>query len=171
MNLSTLSVIVAEPLRRKVAAILDGGSVAGRARAREYADAGWDVALLGQGWDGLEAAADDVRRSGQQALVVPVDVSDEAARQLAVARIQDELGPIEAWVAEGLIAPPARPEPTRFDEPYRQSWGFFQPGSLSAALASLAALPALRGPAPIMLALGGVVVTGVMVGFLTRRSA
>src|SRR2546430_15668725 len=131
MNLSTLSVIVAEPLRRKVAAILDGGSVAGRARAREYADAGWDVALLGQGGGGREAAADDVRRSGQQALVVPVDVSDEAARQLAVDRIQNELGPIEAWVAEGLIAPPAHPEPTRFEDGLSDRWTAAHPASFA----------------------------------------
>jgi NADP-dependent 3-hydroxy acid dehydrogenase YdfG len=91
------------PRSRKVAAIVDAASADGRARARAYADAGWNVALLGRGWDGLEAAAADVRTSGREALVLPVDVTDEAARHLAIERIQDELGPIEAWVAEGLV--------------------------------------------------------------------
>jgi NADP-dependent 3-hydroxy acid dehydrogenase YdfG len=124
------------PRRRKVAAIVDAASAEGRARARAYADAGWNVALLGRGWDGLEAAAADVRRSGRDAIVLPIDITDDAARQLAVEQIQAELGPIEAWVADGLVP---RYDPRR--ESYQAApsdhwrWDMAQLGSLGAGLA------------------------------------
>jgi NAD(P)-dependent dehydrogenase (short-subunit alcohol dehydrogenase family) len=147
------------PRSRKVAAIVDAASADGRARARAYADAGWNVALLGRGWDGLEAAAADVRTSGREALVLPVDVTDEAARHLAIERIQDELGPIEAWVAEGLVP--------RYD-PRREA---YHPAPASHWRWDLPPLAgAIRTPAPAILAVAGVVVTGVALGVLSRRN-
>jgi NAD(P)-dependent dehydrogenase (short-subunit alcohol dehydrogenase family) len=141
------------PRSRRVAAIVDAASADGRARARAYADAGWNVALLGRGWDGLEAAAADVRSTGRDAIVLPIDVTDDAARRLAVDRIQAELGPIEAWVAEGLVP---RYDPRR--ETYRAAplghwrWDLQQLG-LGAGLA-----------------VAGVVATGVALGIRSRRS-
>lgn len=88
----------------QVVAITAPGSGLGRAQARAYAAAGWDVALVGRGWAGLEAAAADVRAEGRDVLVVPIDLMDPAARALAVDRISRELGPIAAWVADGAVA-------------------------------------------------------------------
>ena len=87
----------------RVVAVAAAASGIGRANARAYADAGWDVALLGQGWAGLEAAAADVRDRGRDALVLPIDLADDAARELAIERIRAELGPIDAWVPDGAI--------------------------------------------------------------------
>lgn len=96
----------------QVVAITAPTSGIGRAQARAYAAAGWDVALIGRGWAGLEAAAADVRAAGREALVVPIDLTDPAARALAIQRIGRELGPIDAWVADGAVprhGPPLRP--------------------------------------------------------------
>lgn len=87
----------------RVVAITAPASGIGRAQARAYAAAGWDVALIGRGWAGLEAAAADVRAAGRDALVLPIDLTDPAARALAVDRIRRELGPIGAWVADGAV--------------------------------------------------------------------
>ncbi|HEX7950222.1 MAG TPA: SDR family NAD(P)-dependent oxidoreductase [Candidatus Limnocylindrales bacterium] len=87
----------------QVVAITAPASGIGRAQARAYAAAGWDVALIGRGWAGLEAAAADVRAEGREALVVPIDLADPAARALALDRISRELGPIDAWVADGAL--------------------------------------------------------------------
>jgi NAD(P)-dependent dehydrogenase (short-subunit alcohol dehydrogenase family) len=140
--------------RRKgrVAAVVNAASSAGRGYAKAYADAGWDVALLGRGWAGLEAAAADVRRAGRDAIVLPIDVTDDAARALAIQRIQDELGPIEAWVAEGLVPRhDARPRaPRRVPSPPRRT-------------------PAVPAPAPAVLAVAGLVAAGLAISRLTRR--
>ncbi|HEX5240677.1 MAG TPA: SDR family NAD(P)-dependent oxidoreductase [Candidatus Limnocylindrales bacterium] len=100
-----------------VVAITDPAAPIGRANARTYAEAGWNVALVGRGWEALEAAAADVRARGREALVVPVDLTDPSARALAIERIQAELGPIEAWasVADRRTpeSPVARPRPLR----------------------------------------------------------
>jgi NAD(P)-dependent dehydrogenase (short-subunit alcohol dehydrogenase family) len=56
------------------------------------------VALLARGEAGLEAAADDVRRAGATALVVPVDTADVDAVMAAAERVEQELGPIDVWV-------------------------------------------------------------------------
>jgi len=70
----------------------------GRAVAREFAKRGGSVALLARGEVGLAAAADEVRAAGANPLVVPVDVADHSEVEAAVARIEDELGPIDVWV-------------------------------------------------------------------------
>jgi NAD(P)-dependent dehydrogenase (short-subunit alcohol dehydrogenase family) len=56
------------------------------------------VALLARGTTGLEAAAEDVRRSGGLALALPTDVADWQQVQDAAQRVEDELGPIDVWV-------------------------------------------------------------------------
>jgi NAD(P)-dependent dehydrogenase (short-subunit alcohol dehydrogenase family) len=82
----------------RVVAVTGASGGIGRASAREFARRGDDVALLARGEAGLEAAAAEVRAAGRRALVVPVDVSDHEAVAAAVARIEDELGPIDVWV-------------------------------------------------------------------------
>jgi len=143
----------------RVAAITDAATGLGRAQARAYADAGWNVALLGRGWDGLEAAAADVRERGREALVLPIDLTDDAARGLAVLRIQDELGPIEAWVAEGLV-PRYNPNATTARPPSRRG----------STVAELTALQVAVTSNPAALAVAGAVLAGVALGVLSAAS-
>jgi NAD(P)-dependent dehydrogenase (short-subunit alcohol dehydrogenase family) len=70
----------------------------GRASAVAFGAQGATVALLARGEAGLTAAAQEVERAGGRALPIPVDVSDPDAVEAATARVEDELGPIDAWV-------------------------------------------------------------------------
>jgi NAD(P)-dependent dehydrogenase (short-subunit alcohol dehydrogenase family) len=84
--------------RHKIAVVTGGTAGVGRAAVREFAGRGYDVAILARGAAGLEGAAADVRKAGQQALPVVVDVADEDAVRQAAARVESELGEISVWV-------------------------------------------------------------------------
>jgi NAD(P)-dependent dehydrogenase (short-subunit alcohol dehydrogenase family) len=83
---------------RRVAVVTGGSAGIGRAAAREFADRGWDVAVLARGEDGLAAAVAEVEQAGRRALAVPTDVADPDAVDAAAARVEAELGPIDVWV-------------------------------------------------------------------------
>ena len=70
----------------------------GRAIAETYARAGADVALLARDAALLEEVAGAVRAHGRRAVVLPCDVTDAEAIGAAVARVADELGPIDVLV-------------------------------------------------------------------------
>src|SRR3954447_26269652 len=74
----------------------------GRAVARRLAARGDAVALLARGAEGLEGAAEDVRRAGGTPLPIAVDVADFAAVDEAAERVEKELGPIELWVNDAF---------------------------------------------------------------------
>ena len=85
-------------VRRRVVAVTGASGGVGRAVAREFARRGDSVALLARGEVGLDAAAAEVRAAGATAMVVPVDVSESAQLESAVADIETELGPIDVWI-------------------------------------------------------------------------
>ncbi|GGV86677.1 hypothetical protein GCM10015535_35310 [Streptomyces gelaticus] len=70
----------------------------GRATAREFARRGDRVGLIARGLTGLNAAADEVRELGAEALVVPADTADPAAVHAAAEQVESLLGPIDVWV-------------------------------------------------------------------------
>ncbi len=70
----------------------------GRAVAQAFAGRGATIALLARGQQGLEGAAEDVRRAGGTPIVIPTDVSDHRAVFDAAARVENEAGPIDIWV-------------------------------------------------------------------------
>jgi NAD(P)-dependent dehydrogenase (short-subunit alcohol dehydrogenase family) len=74
----------------------------GRAVVRKLAERGDAVALLARGADGLDGAAEDVRRAGGTPLPIEVDVADFAAVDDAAERVEKELGPIELWVNDAF---------------------------------------------------------------------
>ena len=79
--------------------VITGASAGvGRATVRAFAADGWDVALIARGHAGLEAAAEEVRAAGRRALVLPLDVADASAVDEAAGRVEEELGPIDAWI-------------------------------------------------------------------------
>lgn len=83
---------------RPVAVITGGSAGIGRATVREFAAAGYDVAVLARGQAGLDGAARDVSEAGGRCLPISVDVADESAVDAATERIESELGPIDVWV-------------------------------------------------------------------------
>ncbi|MEV6025415.1 SDR family oxidoreductase [Streptomyces sp. NPDC052036] len=85
--------------RHRRAVVVTGASGGvGRATAVAFAARGDRVALLARGRAGLAATADEVRRVGGEALVVPVDVADARAVEDAAQQVADEFGRIDVWV-------------------------------------------------------------------------
>ncbi|MGE4405023.1 SDR family oxidoreductase [Pseudomonas sp.] len=70
----------------------------GRAAARGFAGAGYRVALIARGEQGLQETAAQLQAMGARVLAIPLDVADAAALDAAATRIETELGPIEIWV-------------------------------------------------------------------------
>ncbi|SIO12277.1 SDR family oxidoreductase [Vannielia litorea] len=71
--------------------ITGGGSGVGRATAEAFLDAGWRVGLIGRRRDALEETA-----GGREALVLPCDVTDEAAVEAAFAEAVKAWGRVDA---------------------------------------------------------------------------
>lgn len=83
--------------------VITGASAGvGRAAARHFAQAGYDLALLARGSDGLAAAAAEATAAGVRALPLSVDVADSSAVSDAAGRIAAELGGIDVWVNNAM---------------------------------------------------------------------
>ncbi|MEO7752104.1 MAG: SDR family NAD(P)-dependent oxidoreductase [Terracoccus sp.] len=80
------------------ALVTGASSGIGRATALLLAEQGWDVALLSRSEDVLEQVAQECRRHGVRAVVVPADVSDEPAVEAAFAAAVEGLGGLDAVV-------------------------------------------------------------------------
>jgi short-subunit dehydrogenase len=76
----------------------------GRAITRAFADEGARLALIARNPDGLEAAADEVRRRGGEAMVFPLDVADARAVDEAAERVTREWGGIDVWVNDAMAS-------------------------------------------------------------------
>ncbi|MEJ8757014.1 SDR family oxidoreductase [Pontibacter sp. H259] len=74
----------------------------GRSIAREFAENGYDVALLARGEDGLKAAKAEVEAVGQRAVYFTVDVADATAVERAAEETEKLLGPITVWVNNAM---------------------------------------------------------------------
>ncbi|MGH9094675.1 MAG: SDR family oxidoreductase [Acidimicrobiales bacterium] len=112
--------------------VITGASAGvGRATAREFAQRGFDVALLARGQAGLDACAEEVRGAGRRALVIPTDVSQFDQVQSAGDRVEEELGEIDVWVNDAMttvFAPAWEVKPADFQRAVEvtflgQVWG------------------------------------------------
>ena len=83
---------------QRVVVVTGASAGVGRASAVEFGRQGCRVALLARGVVGLEAACEEVRRAGGEAMYVEVDTADAGAVEEAAARVERELGEIEVWV-------------------------------------------------------------------------
>jgi len=82
----------------KVAFVTGGSRGLGEAMALGLAAAGADLALSGRKPETLEPVAEEARRLGRRALVVPFDVANREEHAPAVAQILAELGRIDILV-------------------------------------------------------------------------
>lgn len=88
--------------------VTGAGSGMGRASALAAAQHGRPVALSGRRVDALDRAAEEIRAVGGTALVVPLDVTDRDAVRETAARIERELGAMEALVLSAGLNTPRR---------------------------------------------------------------
>lgn len=103
--------------RRPIVVVTGASGGVGRATARAFADAGYDVALLARGMAGLEGAAKDVEIRGGRAVVIPTDVGKFEEVDAAATLVENELGPIDVWVNDAMttvFAPAWKIEPEDF---------------------------------------------------------
>lgn len=91
--------------------LVTGGSRGiGAAVCRLAATRGWDVAINYAGRaDRAEEAADACRTHGRRAITVQADVADDAAVDRMIARVVDELGPIQGFVSNAGVIHAAAP--------------------------------------------------------------
>lgn len=112
----------------------------GRATAVAFGKRGWHVALLARGLDGLEAARREIEQAGGTALVLPVDVAEQADVEAAAARVEQELGPIDVWINNAMatiFCPFERISPEDFERATRVTY-------LGAVWGTLAALKRMK---------------------------
>ncbi len=90
---------------RGVVVVSGGTAGVGRAVVREFADHGYDVAVLGRGRAGLNGAAADVdsNNNGRRVVTIPTDVADLQQVEQAADRVDRELGPIDVWVNVAFV--------------------------------------------------------------------
>ncbi len=102
-------------MRSNKVVVVTGGTMGiGRATALAFARAGWDVAVLARGETRLRSTARELEAAGARVLTIGCDVADDAAVEAAAERIENELGPIEAWINNAMatvISPALSVEP------------------------------------------------------------
>lgn len=87
-----------DSMTRQVVVVTGASSGVGRAVARAFGARRARVALLARNVDALNACAREIERSGGEALVYSVDVSDAAAVESAAAQTEERWGRIDVWV-------------------------------------------------------------------------
>ncbi len=96
--------LTAPPGPRGVAVVTGGSAGLGRAIVRELAAAGFDVAVLARGEQGLAGAVADVAAAGRRALGIVTDVAEHEQVAAAADRVEAELGPGEVWVNDAMAS-------------------------------------------------------------------
>jgi len=88
---------------REVVIITGAAAGVGRATALQFGYRGAAVGLIARDRSCLEEAADEIRRVGGEALVLPADVSDSEQVHAAAAEAEQKLGPIGVWVNDAMV--------------------------------------------------------------------
>lgn len=127
--------------RRGRTVVITGASAGvGRAVARAFGRRGDRVTLIARGREGLEAAAEEVRKAGGSALVFPADVSDAARVEAAADETEKAFGPIDVWVNDAMVtvlSPVSRMRPEEYERVTAVTY-------LGAVYGTLAALRRMR---------------------------
>lgn len=100
----------AVPLLKDKVIVLSGvGPGLGRSLGEEAAKMGADLVLASRTASRLEKMAEVVRSHGRRALVVPTDITDEAARASLVEQAMAEFGRVDCLINNAFAIPPMDP--------------------------------------------------------------
>lgn len=108
---------MARQIREQVVVVTGASSGVGRACAQRFGACGARVALLARNEEALSAAAEEIRRSGGEALVHRLDVADASAVDAAAKAVVDRFGRIDTWVNCAMLtvfAPVMRMTPEEY---------------------------------------------------------
>src|SRR5689334_24104539 len=89
---------------QEVVVVTGASAGVGRAVARAFGKRRAKVGLIARGVDGLEAAKREIESYGGQALVLPLDVSDDKAVDAAASRVEEAFGPIDIWINDAMLS-------------------------------------------------------------------
>ncbi len=84
--------------REQTVVICGGTAGVGRATALAFAQAGYHVAVIARGKQGLSDTRSELEATGAKVLAIAADVADADAIDRAADQIEAELGAIEIWV-------------------------------------------------------------------------
>jgi NADP-dependent 3-hydroxy acid dehydrogenase YdfG len=87
----------------QVVVVTGASSGVGRACARAFGERGAKVVLIARNEEALNVAADEIRRAGGSAMIVPVDVADAEAVDRAIDRIVDDWGRIDILINSAMV--------------------------------------------------------------------
>ena len=119
----------------RIVVVTGASSGVGRACARAFGARGAKVGLIARNTEALEAAADEIRRDGGSALVLPLDVADADAVERAAAQVEAAWGRIDVWVncaMATVFAPVAQTTPEEFRRVTEVTYLGFVYGTLAA---------------------------------------
>jgi NADP-dependent 3-hydroxy acid dehydrogenase YdfG len=92
-------------MTRSLVVVVTGSSAGlGRAIAHGFAKRGARIGLVARNPEALEAAKEECEALGGKALVLPLDVSDADAVDVAASRVEEEFGPIDVWVNDAMVS-------------------------------------------------------------------
>src|SRR5688572_3225748 len=86
----------------QVVGVTGASSGGGRAVVRALAARGARLGMIARNEEALNAAADEVRWAGGEALVLPLDVADAEAVERAAAAVEARWGRIDVWVNNAM---------------------------------------------------------------------
>lgn len=86
-----------------IAVITGGTAGVGRATAVAFARAGYRVAVIARGEQGLADTRKELEGMGATVLPIQCDMADAAAVDCAAEHIEQTLGPIEVWVNSAMV--------------------------------------------------------------------
>jgi NAD(P)-dependent dehydrogenase (short-subunit alcohol dehydrogenase family) len=88
----------------RVVVITGASAGLGRATARAFARRGARLGLIARDRVRLDAACDEARELGGEAIALPLDVSDSDAVETAADRVEATFGPIDVWVNNAMVS-------------------------------------------------------------------